>query len=37
LSKSCGDPYWENHDELMGWSIARDLLGAEAAKADYVP
>ena len=30
-------PYWENHDELMGWSIARDLLGDEAAKADYVP
>ena len=31
------NPLWDNHDELMGWSIARDLLGAEAAKADYVP
>ena len=29
-------PLWDNHDELMGWSIARDLLGAEAAKADYL-
>lgn len=27
---------WENHDELMGWSLARDLLGDEAAKADYL-
>jgi hypothetical protein len=30
-------PLWDNHDELMGWSIARDLLGAEAAKSDYLP
>jgi hypothetical protein len=28
---------WENHDELMGWSIARDLLGDATAKADYRP
>jgi hypothetical protein len=26
-------PEWETHDELLGWSIARDLLGDEAAKA----
>jgi hypothetical protein len=26
---------WENHDELLGWSIARDLLGDATAKADY--
>jgi hypothetical protein len=28
-------PIWENHDELLGWSIARDLLGDATAKADY--
>ena len=30
-------PIWTNHDALMGWSIARDLLGDEAAKAGHVP
>jgi hypothetical protein len=28
-------PLWDNHDTLLGWSIARDLMGDEAAKADY--
>jgi hypothetical protein len=28
-------PLWDNHNELLGWSIARDLMGDEAAKADY--
>lgn len=27
-----GDLCWSNHNELMGWSIARDLCGDEAAK-----
>ncbi len=26
-------PQWTNHNELLGWSIARDLLGDEAAQA----
>ena len=26
-----GSPLWDNHDELMGWSIARDLLGRTGA------
>jgi hypothetical protein len=29
-------PLWDNHDELMGWSIARDLLGDAAATAEFV-
>jgi hypothetical protein len=28
-------PLWDNHDTLLGWSIARDLMGDAAAKADY--
>ena len=28
-------PLWDNHDTLLGWSMARDLMGDEAAKADY--
>ncbi len=24
---SDGDPLWSSHDELLAWSIARDLLG----------
>jgi len=28
-------PLWDNHDTLLGWSMARDLLGDEVAKADY--
>lgn len=27
-----GQLHWTDHDELMGWSIARDLLGDEAAR-----
>ncbi len=27
-----GQVHWTDHDELMGWSIARDLLGDEAAR-----
>jgi hypothetical protein len=30
-------PLWDNHDTLLGWSIARDLLGDATAKADYRP
>ena len=26
-----GKLHWTDHDGLMGWSIARDLLGDEAA------
>jgi hypothetical protein len=29
-----GSVMWSNHDELMGWSIARDMLGDEAARPD---
>jgi hypothetical protein len=29
-------PLWDNHDELLGWSIARDLLGDAAATAAFV-
>jgi hypothetical protein len=29
-----GSPLYTNHDELLGWSIARDLLGDEAARPD---
>ena len=28
-------PLWDNHDTLLGWSIARDLMGDATAKADY--
>jgi hypothetical protein len=31
------NPFWSNYDELLGWSLARDLLGEEAAKANHVP
>lgn len=24
-----GSPIWTNHDELMGWSLARDILGRD--------
>lgn len=24
-----GGPIWTNHDELLGWSLARDLLGVD--------
>lgn len=24
-----GGPIWSNHDELLGWSLARDLLGVK--------
>jgi hypothetical protein len=27
-----GDPLWSDHDDLMGWSIARDLCGDAAAR-----
>ena len=27
-----GQLHWTDHDELMGWSIGRDLLGDEAAR-----
>lgn len=27
-----GTVHWTDHDELLGWSIARDLLGDEAAR-----
>ena len=27
-----GQVHWTDHDELMGWSIARDLLGDDAAR-----
>ena len=30
-------PLWDNHDTLLGWSIARDLMGDATAKADYRP
>ena len=34
----CGErPLWDNHDTLLGWSIARDLMGDAAAKVDYRP
>jgi hypothetical protein len=29
-----GSVMWSNHDELMGWSIARDMLGDDAARPD---
>jgi hypothetical protein len=29
---SDGDPSFANHDELLGWSIARDLCGDDAAR-----
>jgi hypothetical protein len=28
-----GTLHWTDHDELMGWSIARDLIGDQADKA----
>lgn len=30
-------PSFTNHDELLSWSIARDLLGDAAAQADAEP
>jgi hypothetical protein len=24
-----GEPIWTNHDELLGWSLARDLVGQD--------
>ena len=27
-----GQLHWTDHDQLMGWSIARDLLGDETAR-----
>lgn len=29
-----GSPGWENHDELLGWSISRDLLGLPGSVPD---
>jgi hypothetical protein len=29
-----GKVEWTNYDELMGWSIARDMLGDEFARPD---
>jgi hypothetical protein len=31
-----GQVHWTDHDELMGWSIARDLLGDGAARPSEV-
>ena len=31
---SDGDPIWDNHDGLLGWSLARDLCGDAAARPD---
>ncbi len=32
---AAGQPMWENHDDLLTWSIVRDLLGDAAAKPKY--
>jgi hypothetical protein len=31
---SDSDPIWDNHDGLLGWSLARDLCGDAAARPD---